>query len=74
VPLNLDGFLLATLAGGPQLAGFVGVLDGSGRGSASLSVPGPLPAELAGVAVDFAYIVANPVDFASNAVPLSVVR
>ena len=73
-PLNLDGFLLATLAGGPQLAGFVGVLDSSGRGSASLSVTGPLPAELAGFAVDFAYVAANPFDFASNAVPLTVVR
>jgi hypothetical protein len=73
VPLNLDGFLLATLSGGPPFAGFFGVLDGNGRGSASLST-GALPANLAGLAVDFAYVVASPLDFASNPVPLTVVH
>jgi hypothetical protein len=74
VPLNLDGFLLATLAGGPPFTGFLGVLDGNGRAAASLSVPGPLPAQLAGLTFDFAYVVANPLYFASNAIPVTVVR
>jgi hypothetical protein len=74
VPLNLDGFLMSTLAGGPPFAGFLGVLDGSGHAAASLAVPGPLPAAVAGLALDFAYVVASPLDFGSNAVPLTVVR
>jgi len=73
LPLNLDGFLLATLAGSPQLVDFAGLLDGGGHAAASLTV-GPLPPDVSGTAVDFAYVVASPLDFASNAVPLTVVR
>src|SRR5262245_1897320 len=74
VAVDLHELLLSTLGGGPPFVGFFGVLDSNGRGTASLSVPGPLPTGLVGHAFDFAFVAANPLDFASNAVPLTVVR
>lgn len=76
VPLNADGWLALSAAQANRLpfAGTLGVLDAAGRAGAGLVVP-PLPAALAGLRLDHAFVVApigGPVQMASNAVPLTL--
>ncbi|MCA8942201.1 MAG: aryl-sulfate sulfotransferase, partial [Planctomycetes bacterium] len=77
LPLNYDAYLLASVTN-PNvypLANSVGVLDGLGRGTATFSLPGGLPAIFAGLEFHHAYVVFDPVsgiDHISNAVPLEL--
>ena len=75
IPLNRDNytnFCIAHLNGGP-FQNFRGTLDGSGDAVATFS-PGPLgnPA-LIGKTFHFAAFTRNPIDYATDAVPLKIV-
>jgi len=78
LPLNPDGWSTFSLAQAnqPPFANTLGSLDASGRALASLNVPPGLPASLAGLTLDHAYIVFNgiiQVVLASDAQPLTLV-
>ena len=64
LPLNWDIFtsLVITLMNGPAFSNFMGILDGSGKASAELNVSSPLPSNLAGTLIHFAYAVYFPTD------------
>ena len=82
VPLNPD-FLWSFMASGPNtpplLNQTLGTLAAAGTGTASVVVsPGLIPAAVAGLQMDFAYVVAEPTALlftaASNAVPVHIVQ
>jgi hypothetical protein len=74
LPLNPDPVLFWTLDLAVQglLPGFLGLLDGQGRQRASLAVPPGVVSFLQGGTLTFAYALLDPVDFASNPVPVSI--
>jgi len=77
LPLNLDSYLLFTLANPNTVVhgGFLGTLDANGKASASVSIPPAPPGVPAGITLYHAYVVATagvPL-FASNPVPLTFV-
>lgn len=80
LPLNFDlGYLAFTLANPntAPLANSLGMLDATGQGSATFSLPPASDASLAGLALHHAYLVfdlagAPSVAFASNAEPLTL--
>ncbi|MEW6743618.1 MAG: DUF1566 domain-containing protein [Planctomycetota bacterium] len=74
LPLNPDLFmsLLIQLVNSPSCPDFAGVLDGSGAHGATLSTLGPIPPEAAGYTLYFAYVLYNPVDFASNPIAIDI--
>ncbi|QDU69690.1 FG-GAP repeat protein [Engelhardtia mirabilis] len=77
LPLNVDGYLLQTLGGGGPLVAGIGLLDGAGAGSASLTIPaGALPTALAGATVHHAFaafdLAASQVTLTSNAIPTAL--
>jgi len=74
LPLNPDAYLLLTLSGGGPLHSGIGLVDGSGSASAFLAIPpGLLSPVLAGLVVQHAYAVADPVSLVvtltSNPIP-----
>ncbi len=74
LPLNPDAYLLLTLSGGGPLHNGIGLVDGSGSASAFLAIPpGLLAPVLAGLVVQHAYAVADPVSLVvtltSNPIP-----
>ena len=80
VPLNPD-FLWNYMAGSPNTAPLfnqtLGSLTVGGNGNASIGIsPGLIPPAVAGLQMDFAYIVADPsallITAASNAVPVTI--
>jgi hypothetical protein len=74
VPLNRDyvtDFVLANL-NSSMLGGFAGTLDAQGAADALLNTMGALPPAMAGRTVHFAFVLTNPVDFASNAMGIEV--
>ena len=77
LPLVLDTYTLAVLqgAGSPPFAGFVGLLDLQGRGTASLTVPAGASPGLFGLTLNHAFVVLDIPGFGtalstSNAVPV----
>ncbi len=77
LPLNRDWFTNAII---PRLnttpfTNFKGQLDTSGSGTAQFNSMGPLPSGLfpVGTIMDFAYVLQNPYDFASNPISVQVV-
>jgi hypothetical protein len=74
LPLNFDPFtqLVFSLINTPLFADFMGTLDGSGTGSATLSSPGPLPHQLVGSLMHFAYAVYFPWNLVSNHVAIKI--
>ena len=79
LPLNLDTYLLLTAANPntliiPSLA----TLDSAGKATAKLTLPPGLPQGLAGTLLDHAFLVidlsTSSFDFASNSVPLTLMR
>jgi hypothetical protein len=72
--LNWDLFtnLTLSLANTPFLAGYMGVLDGSGGGAAQMNSP-PLPPAAVGAVLCHAYCLNAPFDFVSNPVDLVIV-
>ena len=75
IPLNPDSLTDLVLASpfGPVFVDFVGFLDAQGLAAATLDTLGPVPSHLAGVTIHFAYVLAGPVDFASNPVAVTFV-
>jgi hypothetical protein len=61
-PLNLDAFsnLAFMFANSVIFTDYIGILDGSGRATASLVMPGIAPATLIGLTVHHAYVVTDP--------------
>lgn len=77
LPLNLDGYLLLTLAGGGPLTGALGTLDANGQASAALTLPaGALAPAQAGVVAHHAFLLLDPgtlaVTLASNPIPTTL--
>lgn len=74
VPLNYDVFtdIVILFWNTPVFDNFLGTLDGNGRAKAVLNAGAIDPAAV-GVTLNFAYILANPIDFASNAAPVVIV-
>lgn len=60
------------LSNTPNFVGFAGTLDAAGQATATLNVPTPLPAMLAGAHLDFAFTTVNPFDFQSHSTWLQV--
>lgn len=62
LPLNFDSYMLLTLTMPtmPALSGFLGTLDASGRGDATLTVPGMSGGPLAGVTASHAALAGLP--------------
>ncbi|HKX46725.1 MAG TPA: hypothetical protein VJP77_08475, partial [Planctomycetota bacterium] len=58
LPLDVDAYTLATLAGanGPLFPGTLGVLDGCGKGSAAIAVPAGVDPALAGIDLHHAFL------------------
>ncbi len=73
LPLNRDWFTDYVLdhLNNAVFQNFWGALDSSGNGSATLSAP-PIPTWI-GRKINFAYALAGPWDFASNAIEIEVV-
>ena len=78
LPLNFDGYFNMTL-GSPRLAPFgkfVGMLNGAGQATSTLTIPALLDPSLAGVVLNHAYIAASLFqvpEFASNPVQVTLV-
>lgn len=74
VPLNYDIFtdIVILLWNTPLFLNFQGMLDSDGRGHALLNVFSIDPGA-AGVTMHFAYILAKPIDYASNPVKVTIV-
>jgi hypothetical protein len=74
VPLNFDIFTKVVILhwNTPTFLNFLGNLDETGRGHALLNVFNMDPGA-AGVTMNFAYILANPIDFASNPAAVNIV-
>lgn len=74
LPLNWDVFtgLIINLVNTPVFPNFIGVLDSAGKAHAQFDTLGPIPGT-AGLSMYFAFALANPWDFASNPVTISIV-
>jgi hypothetical protein len=73
VPLNVDAITSLVLANWntPLVANFVGTTDATGAAFATINIP---PVAIGGaIALDFAGALLNPVDFATNAVHVTLV-
>jgi hypothetical protein len=75
LPLNRDTFTDRTLwnANGPSFPFFRSYLDANGESGAALRTFGPIATGLVGTQFHFAYVLSQPVDFASCAVPVTIV-
>ena len=76
VPLNMDPFLTSTITteqNSSLLMNSAGMLDGMGRATTVLNVAPGQAAPIIGHQTDWAFVIINPVDLASNAVPIIVV-
>jgi hypothetical protein len=74
LPLNWDAFTNIVIAfmNTAAFTDFMGVLDGSGHGSAQLNAPA-LPPGTTDLLMYFAFCLNNPFDFASNPVAIRVI-
>lgn len=74
LPLNWDVYtnLCISLVNSPLFHQFLGILDGSGKGTAQLN-SSPIPFTLVGETLHFAYALNKPFDFVSNAIEVSLV-
>jgi hypothetical protein len=78
VPLNIDPYFLFTLKspGAPPLAGSLGVLDGAGHATCTLTLPPGTAPSLAGVTIHHAFGLLNlaigGADYVSNAIELEL--
>ena len=74
IPLNPSVYLnyTATNPNSPPLTSSLGTLDANGRAGALFTLP-HVPASLAGLVLHHAYVLMQPIDFASNAVEVTLV-
>ena len=72
LPLNYDAFMSAVIANWNSAVfyRFLGQLDPAGRAWARLDTLGPVDPSFAGISMYFAFLLSNPMDFASNAVEI----
>ncbi|MFH2000755.1 MAG: C25 family cysteine peptidase [Planctomycetota bacterium] len=72
LPINWDAFtdLILLLLNSAAFDGFLGTLDASGSGTATLNTLGPLDPSLIGKTAHFAFTLGSPFDFQSNAIPV----
>jgi len=75
LPLNWDLFtgIIVDFLNTPKFNNFIGNLDANGQAKAKLDTMGSAPAGSAGLTLYFAYAVAKPYDFVSNAVEIKIV-
>ena len=76
IPLNYDPYFQYTLSypNAGLLSSSLGVLNGLGQASATLSLPAGTPPGLAGTTVSHAYLLLTPnLDFSSNSVSLTLI-
>ncbi len=76
LPVNWDAFtnLVISFLNSSNFMNFMGTLDPQGTGAATLNVAGPLPPAAVGLVMYYAFALANPYDFASNAVEITIVN
>jgi hypothetical protein len=74
IPLNMSAYLsfTATRPNTPLLSNSVGDLDGFGKASATFNLP-HVPASVAGLVLHHAFVLFQPINFASNAVEVTLV-
>jgi hypothetical protein len=67
LPLNWDAFsdVVLNQVNTPPFKNFMGSLDGNDKAQAELNTLGPVP-QAAGLLMNFAYVLDNPLDYASN--------
>jgi hypothetical protein len=72
LPINLDAvtFFVLENTNMPSFANFFGSTGPTGEASASIALPALGNPSVVGVVLHFAYLLINPIDFASNAVPI----
>jgi len=75
VPLNDVGIgqFYSKASQSPMFQRFRGELDSEGRARAAFRTMGPLDPALVGLRVHFAFVLLDPIDFASNALPIEIV-
>lgn len=75
IPLNRDALTDIILANlnGPLFQNFLGNLDGEGKATATLNIPGPVDPSHAGKKVTFAFTLTGGFDFASNPMFIEIV-
>jgi hypothetical protein len=67
LPLNVDAYTFQTFNGPPVFSNFIGLLDASGIGSASLTIPpNALSPSLVGIELDHAALTFDGVFFTST--------
>ncbi|MFH2002260.1 MAG: hypothetical protein ABIK28_21490 [Planctomycetota bacterium] len=73
LPLNVDEFSNWTVlySNSSFFPNFTSTLNLSGRGLAGVKTTSPLPAGFIGLTMHFAYVILFPIQFVSNAVPIS---
>ena len=74
LPINWDAFssLTLSLADSPILPTAFALLDAEGRSTSGFNTYGPLPPSAVGLAVNFAYALTQPFDYASSPVTLLI--
>lgn len=74
IPLNPSAYLNFTVSNPntPLLSNSLGVLDGAGEATAAFTLP-HVPASAAGLVIHHAYVLLQPINFASNAVEVTLV-
>ncbi len=73
-PLNNDAFTQFVMqkTNGPGFQSFRGTLDANGFASAKIDTMGPIPSSLIGKTAHFCFVTLNPIDFASNPIPIQI--
>jgi len=74
LPLNMDVFtdIVLQLINTPVFSNFMGKLDANGRSYAVLDSMGPLPAQMVGLVMYFAYALNNPWNYVSTPVVVQI--
>ena len=74
IPLNQSAYLnfTATRPNTPLLSNSVGTLNGFGKATATFNLP-HVPAAVAGLVLNHAFVLVQPINFASNAVEVTLV-
>lgn len=72
VLVNVDALTLAIIAqlSSPAFLGFLGTLDTTGTASAQMSFSLTVPPALAGMRIEFAYLLLNPIQGVSNTISI----
>jgi hypothetical protein len=74
LPLNWDLVTEMTIvyANTSMLMNSNGILDGDGKAAAQLNLTGPLPMDMVGLTMNYAFVLYDAMDYASNAVGIKI--